>query len=342
MKVMILGPIISNSYVGGVAIFDEGLASGFKALGHEVIIGTHQKIDPSITFARHINAWNIRKVVRDEKPDCIIASLQYGVYFSKLKHQPNKALFLHGYFNIRNYGAVKTWLAITLQKYMAKHSHYVFANSHLTKLINSFIWNIKVDKALPIGTSVEYLKTVVENKVIRNCHNRRIVYVGRLEKSKQVDTLIKAVRQLHDSGIECRLDIIGAGSQESYLKELATEDKDICFLGRLSHDALYKQYTTAEVFVSLCDGESFGITFAEALLAGCKIVCPQTGGQVEFLSRYPDRTRMVNGQEVSEVVAAIQNLFATSVQDIDAEKIVRSFSYEVAAQSIIELFERRC
>lgn len=43
MKIAILGPVTTKTYFGGVAVFDEELAAGFKHNKWEVVLITNQK-----------------------------------------------------------------------------------------------------------------------------------------------------------------------------------------------------------------------------------------------------------------------------------------------------------
>ena len=43
MKIAILGPVTTKTYFGGVAVFDEELAAGFKHNEWEVVLITNQK-----------------------------------------------------------------------------------------------------------------------------------------------------------------------------------------------------------------------------------------------------------------------------------------------------------
>ena len=45
MKIAILGPVTTKTYFGGVAVFDEELAAGFKHNKWEVVLITNQKLE---------------------------------------------------------------------------------------------------------------------------------------------------------------------------------------------------------------------------------------------------------------------------------------------------------
>ncbi|HEA3142097.1 TPA: glycosyltransferase, partial [Escherichia coli] len=67
----------------------------------------------------------------------------------------------------------------------------------------------------------------------------KIGFAGRLVKSKNVDLIINAIKQLKN----VQLSIVGDGEQKDYLYKLA-KDCDIEFLGPMNHNELARWYKT--------------------------------------------------------------------------------------------------
>jgi D-inositol-3-phosphate glycosyltransferase len=121
-----------------------------------------------------------------------------------------------------------------------------------------------------------------------------ILYVGRIEPLKGVDTLIRAMSIMHQTGAlrECPqgLMIIGGDPQASpdemnaemarlqaLCRELGMEDI-ILFLGKRDQDFLPYYYSAAEVLVMPSHYESFGMVALEAMACGTPVVASQVGG----------------------------------------------------------------
>ena len=339
-KVCILGPVppLVES-VGGVAVFDVGLAEGFRSLGADVFLCSEEDECHDFRFYR-IGPGNIRTVMEKEQPDLILASLHYGKYFAVLKKWGPKVLLLHGFFNFRDYGAAKTLTAVLFQKWMAKKADYVLCNSSLTRMGNGLFWNLSTDGVIPLGTTRDFMDEAEADPVIRNAANRRVVYVGRLVKSKQADKVIRAALLLHQQGFSFPLDIAGAGAEEKALRQMAAGDDEIRFDGFVPHRKIYSYFHEAEILVSLSEAEPFGITFAEALMAGCKIICPNTGGQTEFLRGYTDRVRFLPDTEPETIAAAIRELMGTPVPELSSKDICPQYDYRNTARKILEYTEK--
>ncbi len=121
-----------------------------------------------------------------------------------------------------------------------------------------------------------------------------ILFVGRIEPLKGVDTLIRAMAIMFQNGAlnDCPqgLMIIGGDPEASpdqmnaemtRLKALCSElgmNDLILFLGKRNQDSLPYYYSAAEVLVMPSHYESFGMVALEAMACGTPVVASQVGG----------------------------------------------------------------
>lgn len=342
MKICILGPVTTNDYYGGVAVFDEELAKGFRENGWEVILATEQK-NVNKTSANNglvcmtINKNILKRLIQDEKPDYIIASLRYGKYFKIVKAGPQKIYFLHGYFNQRYYGAIKAFIAVLYQKMLIRHCDLVFANSYFTAMINSEFFGIETDAVFHLGVSEQFLKNVEEGETIKE--PKSILFVGRLVTAKRIMKLIEAIRILEKDDIGYKLYIIGDGPLWDGITQcIKSEGLNIEMLGRQDQNTTSDYYKRSEIFVSLNPSESFGIVFQEALLSKCKIVCPNTGGQVEYLYKWGNSVTFVNSKSDQSIADGIKNMLAVKEAPLLSGSRKQELSYTSVSKKIIEYF----
>jgi glycosyltransferase involved in cell wall biosynthesis len=110
-----------------------------------------------------------------------------------------------------------------------------------------------------------------------------VLFVGNLEPRKQVDVLVRALKQLP----ACLLLIVGSGEsagvddQTAHLRELTRTlqlTDRVRFLGRLSADALLDCYAAANVFALPSSSEAQGIVALEAMASGLVVVASGVGG----------------------------------------------------------------
>ena len=103
----------------------------------------------------------------------------------------------------------------------------------------------------------------------------RLLFVGRLEKAKSIDTLIKAISILNKKKLqnEFELDIIGDGSLRASLEQLTVDlqlQHIINFKGKQKQVERY--YSQSDVFILPSIFEGFGITILEAFNARIAII----------------------------------------------------------------------
>lgn len=122
--------------------------------------------------------------------------------------------------------------------------------------------------------------------------NRMVLFVGRIEPLKGVDTLIQAMACLDLQGIHrpVHLAIIGGDvdvSPEEMSEEMTRLQKmcdDLCmggmvlFLGKRGQDTLPYYYSAAEVVVMPSLYESFGMVALEAMACGTPVIASEVGG----------------------------------------------------------------
>jgi glycosyltransferase involved in cell wall biosynthesis len=108
----------------------------------------------------------------------------------------------------------------------------------------------------------------------------RVLFVGRLEQMKGIDTLLRAFAALRIEHIS-HLRIVGGGSLCSSLEALARElgiaDR-VTFVGFVPVPAIYEEFAAAEIFAGLSRSEALGNVFLEAQAAGCAVVGTRVGG----------------------------------------------------------------
>lgn len=114
-----------------------------------------------------------------------------------------------------------------------------------------------------------------------------LLFVGRLSEEKGVREAIQATQLLLKDGQNVRLIIIGEGHEKQAFKNLAKEleiTNAVDFIGWVPNQAVYYYFSACDIFVGpskkSSDGwiEAQGLTFVEAMLAGCPVIGSNSGG----------------------------------------------------------------
>ena len=351
-KIAVLGPITSAEYFGGVATFTENIAKALKRRDYNVaiitkfsnedktlsniqIIGTKIKL-PILNWFFYI--YKSIKYLYYFNPDAIISSLDYGIVHLLFK-KPKKVYFLHG-FPTKEYSLVRFSLILLITKIICKNSDFIVSNSSFTKTIVRDIFGIRSNFIINPAVSDEFidtLKNYIKNNLQSEERGLNILYSGRLVKAKNVNKVIEALRKINLKYKGIKFLIVGDGPERKKVLKIL-DDARISFeyFGRVTQFDLVKIYLKSRVFISLNPHEPFGITYLESLLAGCNVVCPITGGHVDFSLKFSERFFFV--RDIDDINELEENITKALIKwkpfNYDSE-IVKAFCYQSISKILI-------
>jgi glycosyltransferase involved in cell wall biosynthesis len=161
---------------------------------------------------------------------------------------------------------------VKLQRWLLKSKWW---NAPVTVYGN---WPNQPKHVIPFFTSMltdEIIELAKTSSTVKKKHDPiRILFVGRLSKSKNVDTLIKAINILSNEGINIECKIIGVGDQLETLVKLTESLKlssMIHFLGGLKFEKVIDYYIWADILVLVSETEGWPKAITEAMAFG--VVC---------------------------------------------------------------------
>jgi len=139
-------------------------------------------------------------------------------------------------------------------------------------------WPNQPDHIIPFFTSVMTDEQMIHASTIaihKEIHDPiRILFIGRLSKSKNVDVLIKAVSQLIEIDEKCICKIVGTGPEYENLNQLTHEQglaKVIEFSGGVPFENVINFYEWADILVLASETEGWPKAITEAMAYG--LVC---------------------------------------------------------------------
>ena len=141
---------------------------------------------------------------------------------------------------------------------------------------------------IPNGIDLEHFSPDV-SPIDEFCDGKlNILFVGRLEKRKGANYLLKAYQRVKEEIPNSRLLIVGPGTRlrKKYEKQVRRNRlKDVVFVGHAAYDELPRYYKTADIFCAPATGsESFGIILLEAMAIGKPIVASNIDGYARLVS----------------------------------------------------------
>jgi len=185
-----------------------------------------------------------------------------------------------------------------------------------------------------------------------------LLFVGRIEPLKGVETLLHAISLVRRQGLlDCcphYLAVIGGepdaspdemSAEMARLQELSNElgiGDVVIFLGKQSQDSLPYYYSSADVVIVPSHYESFGMVALEAMACGTPVVASQVGG-LAFLVQdgitgfhVPDGEPSALCEKLSEL---IRNPGLRERMGKQAADYAREYAWEKIAPRIIEVYQ---
>ena len=212
---------------------------------------------------------------------------------------------------------------------------------------------------VPPGVDVSHFYPIppdeAKSYVGLKAEDRMVLFVGRIEPLKGVDTLIQAMAclDLKDTSRPVHLAIIGgdpSASPEQMTAEMARLqkmcadlglDESVVFLGKRDQDNLPYYYSAAEVLVMPSHYESFGMVALEAMACGTPVIASEVGG-LAYLVRDGETGFTVPSEEPDKLCEKLSLLMNEEVlratMSANAAAYAKDYAWEKIAAQIMDVY----
>ncbi|WP_071189554.1 glycosyltransferase family 1 protein [Trichormus sp. NMC-1] len=210
---------------------------------------------------------------------------------------------------------------------------------------------------IPCGTDIRHFGSVKREAgraaLGIDPESKVILYVGRFDPRKGIETLVRAVRESEFYGSKDLKLIIGGGSTpgnsdgrerdriEGIVNELGMSECTI-FAGRLSPEILPNYYAAADVCVIPSHYEPFGLVAVEAMASGTPVIASDVGG-LQFTVVNENTGLLVPPQDVAAFSNAIDRILSnpewrTQLGQAGNRRVMSKFSWDGVAMQLDELY----
>ena len=239
------------------------------------------------------NLENFRKQ-NDLQYDLIFSHYWLSVWVGKLLqcwwNVPHMMMF-HTVGAVKNalgIGEDEPELRIEAERYLANDCHRIIAATDKEREQLSTYYGASLDSisVIPCGVNLELFQPINKNNARRYLGldgNKVILFVGRLEPLKGIDSLLRAMTHLKDIP-NLKLIVIGGDSRNrDELERLKRVCQDLNIEGLVTFLELVKQeklpyyYSAADICVIPPYYESFGLVALESLACGTPVVTTRVG-----------------------------------------------------------------
>jgi len=179
-------------------------------------------------------------------------------------------------------------------------------------------------------------------------HNTDYIHlltVGRIVPIKGYPVLLEACKQLSESGVKWKLDMVGDGPDLPYLKELSRSlgiDENVNFAGAIGQDKIMPYYRKADIMVISSFMEGVPVVLMEAMAGQLAVVASSVGGISELVENGksgflipPTRVDcLVEALKKFNTEGKLLKKFGKSGQ----KKVQEEFSLDMTGQEMADLF----
>ena len=199
------------------------------------------------------------------KPNCGIITTVHGVTYKEVLYENENMDWLRKYPRI------------LLERFIFKRANNIIA---VTSYVKDMIQHLTKGKIYVIENPVSKKYFNIKNNETKN----RILFVGSIIKRKNILDLLKAVNILKDEFNTIELRIAGNKEERYYYNILIDYInknnivKYVKFLGHLSDNELYDEYSRSSIFALTSFEETSGMVIQQAMAAGKPVVATRVGG----------------------------------------------------------------
>jgi glycosyltransferase involved in cell wall biosynthesis len=168
-----------------------------------------------------------------------------------------------------------------------------------------------------------------------------VVAVGRLVKTKGIQTLIDAATILNDPDVV--ITVVGEGPQRADFEEQIARHKPGSPVRLVGHvDNPFPMLAGADIFVSVSERESFGIVLVEALCLGVPVIstdCPSGPAEILEEGKFGELVPVGDAAAVARTIQALSRDISRRehLAQLGPQRAA-DFSLERHCRSVVELF----
>jgi glycosyltransferase involved in cell wall biosynthesis len=195
---------------------------------------------------------------------------------------------------------------------------------------------------IPVGVDMERFSPMDQLQARKKCgiaeHDKIMLYVGRLEKEKNLDMLIDAFARVKESVPESKLILVGSGTQEPYLRAYIQEGdiKDVIFWGSVKNREIPCLLNSSDVFTFASIYEGGPVVIKEALACNVPVVSTDVGDARLFIKDL--KGCFIAQMESRDFARKIMEVLRLKHRDNYRDQIV-AHSSDVAFNKTITLYQ---
>lgn len=260
---------------------------GLKEFGDFEICTWELKTPNNTKFKRIVEfafaPFSIKKIIRLEKPDMVIAerTTSYG-FLAALSGVNTIAIAQQGQTDLWPEKSALLPFKKIIQKYAFKKAHLIHAWGPAMTISMKAI-GVNMDKVLVMPKGIDLSLFTASTKT--NTKIEAIVTRSLLPEYRH-DCILKAFAILDKKNIDFNLTIVGDGTRLRHLKKLTTElgiQNKVIFTGQIANTSLPQLLQQANFYISMPSTEGVSASLFEAMACNCYPIVSDIPGNQSWI-----------------------------------------------------------
>lgn len=169
----------------------------------------------------------------------------------------------------------------------------------------------------------------------------KLMFTGTLYPNKNLNTVLKVLKELNKDGNKYTLDVAGDGPSKNKLINYVIQNNlsdEVFFHGHLSKSELQNVVANTDVFILPSIHETFGISYIEAMSKGLPIIYTENEG-IDGFFKQGQVGYSVHPLNVKDIVQKIKLIEQNYKQmSVESYKQSESFSWSKITQRYLDLY----
>jgi len=234
---------------------------------------------------------------------------------------------------------------------LVQQANKIIAGSESDKAYLEYLYQCKKEKLEIVYPGVDIhlfrpLEKITAKKHLGIPENKKVLlFVGRIEPIKGIETLLYAMRILFAKYKRTDIQLYILGKTSPYQNELQTLCSKleltpyVQFIPQKSSQELMYYYNASEIFIQPSLYERFGMAALEAMACGIPVITTDATGIADILKKYPDLVTSTNNPlllaEKIEYLLSHETVHKEFSQRMRKE--AKNFNWESIAEKIVKV-----
>lgn len=281
-------------------------------------------------------------IIHAQRPDVLVP-------LALLTKNRNLVCHLHGIHSIAVYhkkGKIQGYIYEILEKIAFKKARLLIAvdNNTYEYYKNKYPYIKHKIIHIPIGVNFNEVfpmnKNYIRRKFGLNKEDKVLIYIGRLDKEKNLYFLIDVFHTLKSKDSSVKMILVGNGREETSLKNYVEKKgiRDIIFMGSVENDKITEILNCADVFVFSSLYEGSPTVIKEAMACGIPVISVDVGDVKEVILK--SKYCQIAKSEIADFSEKIHKAFNTIPEPDEIRNSIEMYSNDIVFNRTLNIYKK--